>query len=430
MATADTFPLHPEDVLHFSAAFMRNIRLFLLELPSIITAGNGKRKEKVGQHVTRLLEDLGPTFIKFGQLASTRADFFPEYLTRAMERLQDNIKPFPSEQAVDIVKKELGAKFTRHFATLRDKPLASGSLAQVHYGTLKNGEPVALKILRPNIEKRVQRELRLISHISRALESTVLVHSKIKPTRIIAEVGDELQRHCDFTFEMKNAQQFAKSFNGDARVIFPKPYPALSTPKVLTMEFIDGIKISQYRKVNGNPQILARIGMDAIFKMVFVDGFVHGDMHPGNIFVLRDNRIAFLDLGLVAKVTPSMKKNLIQLVLGIVNKDKCLIAKYLFIMGEGKKHSVDYAPFEEKVYETLSGHFDKPLGELRMEKLLREFFGLLYEFRLTLPPSYALLFCTLIAIEGTAKKLFPQANLFTYAQDFFQILGMNTLAPA
>ncbi len=422
------FALPVEDFIHFSEVFAKNLRMFARDIPRYATLNDAKRRTKLAVSFTHLLEDMGPTFVKFGQLASTRADFFPEDLTHALERLQDRARPFPSEKARQTVEEELGPKFKRHFKEFNEKPVACGSLAQVHSAILKSGEKVAMKILRPNIERRVSRDLVLIRRISRFLERTVLINSRIKPSQMIEAIGDELQRHCDFTFEIKNAQQFRKNFNGDRRIVFPKPVTSLSTPRVLTMECVDGVKLSHFRKVNGNPETLARIGMDAVFKMVFVDGFVHGDMHPGNIFALPDSRAAFLDLGLVARVTPAMKQNLLGLVKAIVIKDKSGIAKYLFIMGEGKKHSVDYDAFEKTVYDTLSSHFDKPLGELRMEKLLREFFSLLYQFRLTLHPDYALLFCTLISIEGSAKKLFPQANLFSYARDFLAIAGFSPAA--
>lgn len=416
--------LEPQEVMHFSLAFAKNAQSFIQHLPSFLVSGTGKRKQKVAHALTQLLEDLGPTFVKFGQIASTRADLFPEYLTNALERLQDSVKPFPPEQARETIEKELGKKFNRHFASFEKHAAASGSLAQVHRARLKTGEDVAVKILRPGIEQRVQTDLTLFHGIAAALERTLMRKSMIKPTHIIEEVGNGLKKHCDFTHEVKNLKLFTENFNGDKRILFANPYPHLSTRKVMTMDFIDGVKLTQFHKVNGDPEVLARIGMDAVFKMVFVDGFVHGDMHPANIFVLSGNRVAFLDVGMSAKLTPSMKKNTMNLLLGIVKKDKKMIAKYLFIMGEGKKHFTDYKPFEKTVYDTLSGYFDKPLGELKMANLLREFFQLLYRFRLTLSPSYALLLTSLVSLEGAAKKLFPDANIFTYAGDFLKIMGV------
>lgn len=417
--------LEPHEIAHFSLAFAKNAQSFLRHLPSFLISGSRHRKEKIAHIATQLLEDLGPTFVKFGQIASTRADLFPEYLTDALERLQDNVKPFPSEKADEIIEKELGKKFARYFKSFDSKAVASGSLAQVHHARLKTGEEVAVKLLRPGIKQRVQTDLTLLQSIAAMMERTLLRKSMIKPTHIIEEVGNGLKKHCDFTYELKNLKIFTENFSADKRIIFAKPYPHLSTPKVLTMDFIDGVKITHFHKVNGNAETLARIGMDAVFKMVFVDGFVHGDMHPANIFVLRENKMAFLDVGMAAKLTPAMKKNTLELLMGVVKKDKKTMAKYLFIMGEGKRNRIDYEPFEKTVYETISGYFDKPLGELKMANLLREFFMILYRFELTLAPSYALLLTSLVSLEGTAKKLFPKANVFTYAKDFMDMLGLT-----
>ena len=270
-----------------------------------------------------LLESLGTTFIKFGQILSTRNDILPEDYCAELKKLQDKVPPFPDEEAKAIIKEELGKTTDELFQSFSEKPVACASIAQVYKATLPSGEIVAIKIRRPNIEKRIQADLAIMEDLSRLLEKYVQEARAIRPTTLVREFGRQLQQEMNLLVEANNLERFNILNQNESRLKLVKLYRDLSTSHILTMEFVTGTKISnteKLRSLNLDLKTIAKNGASVIISQIFDQGFYHGDPHPGNILVQDDGRICFLDFGAMGKLTKEQRMLLAEGLVAVVRR--------------------------------------------------------------------------------------------------------------
>jgi len=285
----------------------------------------GKQEVKHEVRLRRTLERLGPTFIKFGQVLSIRPDLVPKDYCRELEKLQDKVPEFAFEEVISIVEGGLGKKIHEIFSHFEKKPIASASISQVHAATLKTGEKVAVKVQRPDVKKLMETDIEIMLYFASLIERHIEKAKRFKPSKIVNEFKEWTEKELDFRLEARNAKRFKENFKGSKTVYIPKVYDELTTEKVLVLEFIEGIDLhdlSQIKKRKINFNEIIKNGFDAIFTQVFVHGIFHADPHPGNIIILKNNSIAFIDFGIVGYFDEKLKNKSVDLLYGIVEKDE------------------------------------------------------------------------------------------------------------
>lgn len=388
----------------------------ILPTPSAQTASNPERLRQV-------LEELGPTFVKFGQILSLRSDLIPPSYTEEFSKLQDNVPPFPFEEVRDQIRIELGAEIEEIFSDFDPKPIASASLSQVHRGSLKDGTRVAVKVQRPRIRPLIESDIDLLYLLARIAERNIPELGFYAPRKVVREFERAVSRELDFTIEAANAERFRRNFNGSNEVYFPGVYNELSGKRILTMDFVDGIKITDTQSFGYDPKLIARLGLKAVVEMVFRDGFFHADPHPGNVFVMEGNRLAYLDLGLVGRVREDVRDKMLQLLLAIIREDFEEVVRIFYKIGI-KEDDVDMSEFRADVIDVCEKHFGKPLKYIELGAFIKDILEGSFRHRIRIPYEYALMCKALITMEGVGKKLDPEINIFKeshpYLVDIFK----------
>ncbi|MGE4273205.1 MAG: ABC1 kinase family protein [Desulfitobacterium sp.] len=312
------------DLVPFSSRFM----------PKLET-GTGDLKS-VGQRIRKVIEELGPTFIKMGQIASTRPDVVPTGIIAELEKLQDNVPSFPFNEVREIIQEELGIQIEKIFINFEEIPLAAASIGQVHRAVLISGETVAVKVQRPHVSTIIETDLEILMDIAGLAEQRLDWAERYQIAEIIDEFAKSLRAELDYTIEAKNAEKMTRQFSNNAKIRIPKIYEDYSAKKVLTMEYIQGTKLSRTERLielEYDTSEIAKQIVEAILQQILIDGFFHGDPHPGNILVLTDQVITFLDFGMVGRLTPQMKYHFASLVIGMVRKNTDEIIRVILNMG-------------------------------------------------------------------------------------------------
>jgi ubiquinone biosynthesis protein len=356
-----------------------------------------------GHSLAGLLERLGATFVKFGQILSSRPDLLGPSFISSLSRLQDNVPPIPYEVVDQVLQAELGAGGMEKLARVERAPLAAASVAQVHRATLVSGEVVAIKVQRPLAAVQIERDLALLRLIARALDWVPSLRMLSLPGAV-ERFADAMWAQLDFRREAENNARFAHNFRDVPDVAVPRLLPQLCTSRVLTMEFIEGVKATEPERVGGDRQKLARVGMDAILRMVFEHGFVHADLHPGNIFLTPDSRIVLIDLGLVAEIDAELLKPYVETFLALAQQDGATAAR-LFYTYAPQVNTQDYAAFEAEIvahFRTLAG---KTLGEVETSEVLGGIMNVLRRHRVQMDPAFTVVHLALIVAEGLGKQL-------------------------
>ncbi len=396
-------------------------------LPLQIKAALHKPIGKVNTSPERLrlaLEELGPTFIKFGQTLSTRSYLFPADYSREIAKLQDEVKPLHFEAVRDVVIAELGKPLDEAFAAFDPAPFASASIAQVHRARLKTGEEVVVKVQRPGVRQALATDIMILEDVARLLEEHVPESRMYDPSGIVREFKRTSKREVDFGVERANIEVFRRNFAGSEEVRVEKTYGDYSTSRVLTVEFIDGIKISdvdRLREAGVDTSAVARIGARAVLKQVFEDGFFHADPHPGNLFVLRDGRIAPVDFGIVGRLTDDDMDNLSDLFRGVVKKDPDRMLRVMerldvIPQGVSKREVVEDLMLLIDKYGTMS------LGQVNMKELLSDAMSFLAMYRIRMRTEFLLLGKSLGVYEEVGRVLDPDFNMLEEARPFVERL--------
>jgi predicted unusual protein kinase regulating ubiquinone biosynthesis (AarF/ABC1/UbiB family) len=355
------------------------------------------------------LEAMGPTFVKLGQLLSTRPDLMPAPYIDALSRLQDDVAPFAFEEVDRIVTEELQVRISKAFAEFEPEPVAAASLGQVHRATLRDGRLVVVKIQRPNIAPRVIEDLDALAEIAAVLDRRTKIGKRLHFTDLIAEFRKTLLAELDYRREANNLTTLATNLEGFERLLVPRPIPDYSTVRVLTMEYIEGIKITSLSPVallELNGTALAEELFHAYLKQIFIDGFFHADPHPGNVFITPDGRLALLDLGMVARLAPRLQEQLLQMVLAISEGRADDVADVAIKIGETAP-DFDERAFRERVDDVVARTKAATLGELQVGTVFLDMAKQAGESGIRTPPELTLLGKALLNLDGIGRILAP-----------------------
>ena len=372
------------------------------------------------QRLRMAFEELGPTYIKLGQILSTRPDLVPMEYIEELSKLQDKIPAFPFEQVRKAVSAEFGMPPEDLFDSLEEEPFASASIGQVHRAVLKDGEAVAVKFQRPGIQKIIEVDLEIMLHLATLAERHIEELSFHRPVKIVEEFARTLEKEIDYQNEATNMERIARHFLDDPHVYIPKVFRETTTTRVLTTEFIEGIKISDIDSLEAaglDRTILTARGADLVLKQIFVHGFFHADPHPGNIFVLPDNVICLLDFGMTGIVDRQTREDFVDLLDSIVHRNEVRAAQVLLKLTYWE-HEPERRQFEREVADFMGRHLYKPLKDIELGKLLLQLLELATNLRLRIPPDIFLMIKAFSTVEGVGHLLDPDFDMVAQATPF------------
>jgi ubiquinone biosynthesis protein len=395
-----------------------------------------KRREQVerlarSERVRMALEELGPTFVKLGQILSTRPDLTPIEFVEELSKLQDRVPPFPYAEVAQIIESELGMPPEDIFQHFDEMPLAAASIGQVHRAQLKDGEEVAVKVQRPGIRKTIEVDLEIMLHLASLMERYLEEFQTTRPVRIVEEFARTLEKEIDYTIEASHMERFARQFMDDPTVYVPKVFREVTTERVLTMEYIDGVKASEIDRIEKeglDRKIITARGADLILKQVFDHGFFHADPHPGNIFVLPGNVICYLDFGMMGSIDRQSREDFADLVHSVVNRDESRAMQALLTLTQYDEEP-DRRLLARDLGDFLGRHLYKPLKDIQMEKLLHQLMDMVSRHRLQMPPDLFLMMKALATVEGVGLSLDPDFEMIGQAAPFIQRVKMDQFRP-
>ncbi len=395
------------------------------------------RSHSLAQRVRFVLQDLGPSFVKLGQIASTRADLLPPEVITELKILQDDVKPITWDAVREEIESDLGGPVGELFLSVDERPLASASIAQVHRGRLppaaegEGAREVAIKVQRPGIQETVARDVDLLYWFARALERAVPESRRYSPVDLVAEFDRSIKAELDFLLEADHAERFAKNFEGDARVRFPGVFRSHSGKRVLTLEFLDGRKLNDALAQGLDGRALASTSVHVVIKMIFEDGFFHADPHPGNLLVLGSNEapvVGLLDLGLVGHLSGATRDRALDLMVAAAREDYSAVADALYALGRPTR-KVDMAAFRTDV-ETLGRKYvGRALGEIEVAAVVRDLIWGAVKHGIDMPPDFMLVGRALMTLEGTARQIAPDLDVFSEAKPYLIRLVAQRYSP-
>lgn len=392
----------------------------------LMSIAGSRRGEPRGARLRGALEELGPIFVKFGQMLSTRRDLLPQDLADELAKLQDQVPPFPSEAAAAEIERSLGQPISTAFASFERDPVASASIAQVHFATLADGSDVAVKVLRPNVERIIARDVALLETAAGLVEKLWADGRRLKPREVVAEFSKHLQDELDLMREASSASQLRRNFADSKLLLVPAIHWDYCSQRVIVMERMRGTPVSQIetlRAMGVDIPRLARAGVEIFFTQVFRDGFFHADMHPGNIFVATEGEhrghFIALDFGIMGTLTDVDKNYLAQNFLAFFNRDYTRVAQTHLEAGwVSPETRID--EFEAAIRAVCEPIFARPLKEIFFGRLLLRLFQTSRRFNVEVQPQLVLLQKTLLNIEGLGRQLDPELDLWKTAKPYLE----------
>ncbi|MEW5852327.1 MAG: AarF/UbiB family protein [Myxococcota bacterium] len=363
-----------------------------------------------------MLEDLGPTFVKLGQILSTRTDLLPPDFIEALSRLQDHVPPLGFDVVKQVVEGSLGKRIVDVFKELDPTCLASASIAQVHGATLLTGEEVVVKVQRPNIAARMQADISLMGTLAGVFDAVFEEAGVYRSKLVVKEFETALKTELDFTQELRNIQAFQQVHGPKKRIRIPTVYPELSSRTVLVMERMRGTRLSELPPDVDRATVAERF-IAAAFDQVFVDGLFHGDPHPGNVLIMANGDIALLDFGLVGRLSRDAQDRLVALLLAVALRDPDSVARLLYRLGDSDER-VTLSSFRSAVAELLDRYMGLALSEIKTQALMRDLMDLVVKHRIRIPREYAVLGKAAITFEGVIRDLHPQLDVAALAMPY------------
>lgn len=387
------------------------------------------------ERLRRALEQLGPIFIKFGQILSTRRDILPDDLAQELKRLQDEVAPFKGETAKALIEKGLGKPTDEVFAEFSLAPLASASIAQVHAARLINGRDVVVKVIRPNIEPTIAQDIALMRGVARLLEAFWEDGRRLRPVEVVNDYERTIFDELDLQREAANASQLRRNFENSDLIYIPEVHWDFTNQHVLVMERIYGIPVadvSALKAANINMKCLAERGVEIFFTQVFRDSFFHADMHPGNIFVSPDNpdnpQYIAIDFGIVGTLSPDDQNYLARNLLAFFNRDYRQVAE-LHIRSGWVPDDTRVDEFESAIRTVCEPIFERPLKDISFGQFLLRLFQTARRFNMEVQPQLVLLQKTLLNIEGLGRQLYPDLDLWHTAKPYLENWMKQRIAP-
>ncbi len=376
------------------------------------------------------IQELGPTFVKLGQVLATRPDIFPPNWITEFSKLQDQVPPVPFEELLPELEKALGKSPFEVFRDFQVEPIAGASIAQVYLARLQDGTPVVLKIRRPNVKENIDADLRLLSHLGRLIESEIEEAKRFQPGKIIGQFSKSLKRELDLALEGRNTERFIRNFANDKNIVFAKIHWEHTSEGVLVMDYIDGIPgndLERARAANLDLKLLGRRGANAVLKMVLIDGFFHADPHPGNVFYLPENRLAIIDCGMVGRITFERRGEIADLLAALVSRDVDVLRDILILWADDDQ--IDESKLSADVDEFISNYDNAPLKQVRFSALLNDLTTIMRENHLTVPPDLTMLFKALITLEGLGRQLDPDFQIVSHLTPFVKKIIIDRYKP-
>ncbi len=383
------------------------------------------------QRVRMALEELGPTFIKLGQVLSMRPFLVPPEYVAELSRLQDEVSPIAFEKVQDVIGKELGCPPDELFAAINPEPLASASLAQVHVAKTHDGQEVIVKVQRPGIRQVITEDMNILHDLAELLVKHIPESHRYDPLGIVEELDRTTQREVDFVNEARNMEMFAGNFSGDETVHVPQVFWGLSSSKVLTTERVRGVKVSELVRLEEmglDRQVIARNGGRALLKQIFEDGFFHADPHPGNIFVLKDNVVAPVDFGMMGRLSSGMRTQLAHLVMAIGRRDADELARIYLDMGIIGE-DIDLVAFKLDMLELMDRYTGIPLRKVNMREVVGDVFQISQRYQVRMRSEFMLLGRALGTYEELGRKLDPDYNFLAEAEPFVRKILLKPYDP-
>jgi ubiquinone biosynthesis protein len=410
---------HGLDEIILAAHLLRPYRFLLYLLPWNWFRHN---REPRAVRLRKVLEDLGPIFVKFGQILSTRQDLLPEDIAQEFKKLQDNVPPFSGDLARSIIEKSLRADIHELFDTFDAEPFASASIAQVHAATLPGNQEVIVKVLRPGIQKTIRRDVSILYTIAGLAERYWSEGKRLRPTEVVAEFEHTIMDELDLQKEAANASQLKRNFENNSLLYVPGIHWSLSRRDVMVMERIHGIPVNEVdtlRKAGIDLKTLAEHGVEIFFTQVFRHNFFHADMHPGNIFVSPAGQYIAVDFGIMGTLSPDDQRYLAENFLAFFNRDYHRVAE-LHVESGWVPRETRVDEFESAIRAVCEPIFERPLKDISFGQLLLRLFQTAGRFNMPIQPQLVLLQKTLLNIEGLGRQLYPDLDLWKTAKPFLE----------
>ena len=384
----------------------------------------------IGERIRKVCEELGPTYVKLGQILSTRKDLFDQNIINELIKLRDNVEVFDTQVAINILTEELNQPLEKVFEEFNQTPIAAASLGQVYEAKLKTGETVIVKIQRPNVEEIIKSDIEILKSISTSLVD-LKKDLNIDIESIIEDFEAKILRELDYNFESINAIKFQNVFSKTNEVYIPKVFMEYTTKKVLVMEKIVGVKLSNINKIKQlgwNTKKISEIGIKSLFKQIFEYGFFHADPHPGNIFVINENCIAYIDFGMMGIIDRKMLNLLNSIALAAIDKNIDRVI-YLLMELDVISYDTNIGGLQQDLLYLMHYYYDAPIEKLSLGDIINEVFRFCRTYKIVLPSQLVILAKSLITLEGTARDLDPKFSMTSAGKSFIKYYYLNRLKP-
>ena len=380
------------------------------------------------QRIAQAMEELGPTFVKLGQILSTRPDVFPDELIVELKKLQSSVTASPW----DLVKAQLESAYDDElgnvFARFDEEPIAAASVAQVHRARTHEGREIVLKVLRPGIRDVVENDLDILQILAGLAERIPELRA-VQPRAMVREFERAMIRELDLTHELANIRRFRENFRNSEFIVVPEPLDELSSRTVLAMEFLDGVPFNRYAEVGADRERIAKRAIGGVFKMAFDDGFFHADPHPGNVLAMGGSRIGILDMGLAGRLDRTLRDKVIALLYALVRDDPDRIAEAVFSLGETTGH-VEFGEFKKDVFDLYEDDLrGRAIKDVHLGRLITRLFRIAARHKMQVPADLALVLKALVTMEGVAKEVYPELDVLEEAKPFVQRLLLERYSP-
>lgn len=384
------------------------------------------------ERLRHTLEELGPTFVKFGQILSLRGDLLPAELIKELEKLQDSVAPVSFEEIMGVLQKALKKPLDQIFSLIDEEPLAAGSLAQVHRAVLKDENvPVALKIRRPDIVRTVEVDLQILEGAAPILCEHLEFARTYDFINLVKELKRALLRELNFTLEARNMQIVSQALSGEKDVIIPQVYEDYTRSSVLTMDLIEGVKLKHLQPENVEErEQLAKIGIRLVVKQVLENGFFHADPHPGNFLIVDEREVCLLDWGVVGILPSETRYEMVELIGAIVDKEAEKVLDVLVALTEANVTEINERLLLRDILEILHLYHSVTVGKLDLGQLLMDLNNMLRTHHIKLPSDLALMFKAMVTVEGTARQIYPELDVIAEIEPFIKQLGVERWSPS